>query len=194
MVSLLPGCTAQADPPVTACPATTDALPAGPLVDPADARLRGDHLVVVLKERRVLGHYVNGALERCAPVGLAAGAPPGPKRREVDRRTPEGWYRTSDKPTSRWYHAIAVHYPGEADADLGLREGRIDPPTRDAIVAAVHADTKPPQATGLGGEILFHGGGASDWTLGCIALEDADIDGLRAALPADLRFWTLILP
>lgn len=176
------------------CPPTVDALPPGPTYDPVDPRLRGEHVVVVLKERRVLGHYAQGTLTRCAGVGLAAGAPTGHKQREGDRRTPEGWYRTSDKPTSRWYHAIAIHYPGVDDAERGLRDGLVDQAQRDAIVDAVRADTKPPQTTGLGGEILFHGGGASDWTLGCIALEDTEIDALRAALPTDLRFWTLILP
>lgn len=176
------------------CPPTVDALPIGVLADPADPRLRGEHLVVVLKERRVLGHYAGGALTRCSRVGLAAGAPTGHKQREGDLRTPEGWYRTSDKPTSRWYHAIAIHYPGLDDAERGLRDGLVDQAQHDAIAAAVRADTKPPQTTGLGGEILFHGGGASDWTLGCIALEDAEIDALRSALPKDLRFWTLILP
>ncbi|MCA9490172.1 MAG: L,D-transpeptidase family protein [Myxococcales bacterium] len=179
---------------VPECPASVDALPVGPTHEATDPRLRGEHVVVVLKERRVLGHYANGALQRCARVGLASGHPSGHKQRQGDLRTPEGWYRTSDKPTSRWYHAIAIHYPGLDDAERGLRDGLIDQAQHDAIVAAVRADTKPPQATRLGGEILFHGGGASDWTLGCIALEDAAIDELRAGLPKDLRFWTLILP
>jgi L,D-peptidoglycan transpeptidase YkuD (ErfK/YbiS/YcfS/YnhG family) len=37
----------------------------------------------------------------------------------------------------------------------------------------------PPQNTNLGGDICIHGGGTnSNWTFGCIALEDKDIEDL----------------
>ncbi len=166
--------------------AEIDGCPENAASLPADERLRAGHVVVVWKADRRLGHYVDGALARCLPVGLAPSSPPGPKAREGDRKTPEGWYRTSDKPTSRWYRAIAVHYPGPEDARRGLEAGLVTRAEHDAIVAAVARDEKPPQHTALGGEILIHGGGASDWTLGCVALEDADLDALRAALPPDL--------
>ncbi len=53
---------------------------------------------------------------------------------------------------------------------------------------------KPPQQTLLGGEILIHGGGsATDWTLGCIAMENTDIDALRAGLPPSMKTDVLIL-
>ena len=42
----------------------------------------------------------------------------------------------------------------------------------------------PPWDTKLGGEIFVHGRGSkSDWTLGCIALDDADIEELYRLVP-----------
>ena len=46
-----------------------------------------------------------------------------------------------------------------------------------AIVEAHRKGTTPPWNTKLGGEVFVHGRGSkSDWTLGCIALDDSDID------------------
>ena len=62
-------------------------------------------------------------------------------------------------------------------------------------VRALAADQKPPQTTPVGGEILIHGGGnQADWTLGCIALANPDIDALRATLPRSMVTDVLILP
>jgi L,D-peptidoglycan transpeptidase YkuD (ErfK/YbiS/YcfS/YnhG family) len=41
---------------------------------------------------------------------------------------------------------------------------------------ALEARKTPPQNTKLGGDIYIHGNGAgSDWTWGCVALENEDI-------------------
>jgi murein L,D-transpeptidase YafK len=203
------GCAADAPLPAPAAPAPPPAAPppapgtcaataAGiPGVDPADPRLAGHAVIVVEKSARRLGLYDSGAVVGCWPVGLgqADGADGGPKLRRGDLRTPEGWYRTSDRPWSSFYHAVTIHYPNAADADRGVATGRITAATRDRIVAAVAAGRTPPQDTPLGGDLLFHGGGStSDWTLGCIALQDADIDALRSHLPAGMKTDTLILP
>jgi lipoprotein-anchoring transpeptidase ErfK/SrfK len=51
-------------------------------------------------------------------------------------------------------------------------------------VQAVRHKQKPPWNTALGGEVMIHGGGtANDWTWGCVALADADIKELFAAIP-----------
>jgi murein L,D-transpeptidase YafK len=146
--------------------------------------------------------FDEGALHRgatgvpaCWPAALALDYPAGQKQREGDRKTPEGWYRTSDKPTSQFYGAIAVHYPNVQDADAGLARGQITKARRDAISSADARGTKPPQYSSLGGEILVHGGGNfPDWTLGCVALENADLDRLRGLLPAGMKTDILILP
>ena len=170
-----------------------------------DARLEGDALIVVSKSARRLARYSGGDLVQlddapaCWTIGLAASADgaawSGTKTRQGDRKTPEGWYRTSDKPWSSFYGAIAVHYPDRSDADAGLSDGRIDTATHRRISAALATGRKPPQETALGGEILIHGGGGdSDWTLGCVALDDDDIDALRGSLPPHMQTDVLILP
>ena len=185
------------------CPATVDSLSLGGLT--TVEALKGPALMVVEKEARRIGLYRQGALvtlsgaPACWPVALGitdAGVyPPGPKVRQGDRRTPEGLYATSDKPWSSFKNAIAVHYPNAADAAAGLRSGLITQAQHDAIVAAVKAGKKPSQETRLGGEILVHGGGsAADWTWGCVALDDAALVTLRAALPAGMVAEVLILP
>lgn len=121
--------------------------------------------------------------------------PSGHKQHEGDGRTPEGWYRTSDKPWSDFANAIAVHYPNDRDAAVALADGRLAAPEHDVVADALARDLVPPQQTALGGEILIHGGGSRrDWTLGCMALEDEDLTGLREALPTDQRVWLLVLP
>jgi murein L,D-transpeptidase YafK len=145
-------------------------------------------VVLVEKAARRVGLYRHGALvpDHCWRIALAGGLPDphlGTKTREGDRRTPEGVYRLSDKPQSSFRGAVAIHYPNQEDADRALAEGRVTAEVHRSILRALSAGQKPPQQTPLGGEILFHGGGAAtDWTLGCIALDDQDLTALRAQL------------
>ena len=181
-------------------PATANSRSCPERIDVTTPSLDGSAIIVVHKAKRSMGLYARNELVQidgqpaCWPVGLAAGAPQGTKTREGDLKTPEGWYRTSDKPWSSYAGAIAVHYPNIKDAEAARKEGRIDDATASSIRTAIRGDKKPPQNTPLGGEILLHGGGAWDWTLGCIALEDTDLDTLRAHLPADKKVDLLIRP
>jgi murein L,D-transpeptidase YafK len=180
------------------CPPTVAALAAAhpEQIEAGDVRLQSPSLIVVRKSARAVLHYASGTLseEGCWVAGLGF-APESHKQREGDGRTPEGWYRTSDKPWSQFYGAIAVHYPNTEDAAAGVADGRISAATRQQIDAALRRDDKPPQTSALGGEILLHGGGSlTDWTLGCVAMNNSDIDSLRAKLPRDIQADVLILP
>jgi L,D-peptidoglycan transpeptidase YkuD (ErfK/YbiS/YcfS/YnhG family) len=65
----------------------------------------------------------------------------------------------------------------------GAEHGLISDDEFDHIVSAIDKGKTPPQDTPLGGEIYIHGGGAqSDWTAGCIALGDADMQELYDAV------------
>jgi len=79
----------------------------------------------------------------------------------------------------------AMGSPGLTDARiLALAATRLPVPLPLAaprIVVAKGART----LTLLDGEIFIHGGGTSrDWTRGCVAVADADIEDLFAAAPA----------
>lgn len=188
----------SSSPPDPRCPQTTARLAALHLgqVDAADPRLQRDDLVVVRKAAREVLHYEGGQLSAGGCWGAGLGfAPEAHKLRQGDGRTPEGWYRTSDKPWSQFYGAIAVHYPNAEDAAAAQAAGTISAETAAGIARAIQQGKKPPQATALGGEILLHGGGSgADWTLGCVAMDNADIDALRARLPHDIQTDILILP
>jgi len=186
--------------PDAVCPSSLAnlGLPAETL--PEDPRLNSKNLIIVTKGSRRIFLFQHGKLlhlkgkPACWRAGLGP-EPTGHKQVEGDGKTPEGWYRTSDKPWSQWYAAIAVHYPNKEDASAALAAGRITAGTQSAIKRAIAADKKPPQTTPMGGEILIHGGGSStDWTLGCIAMEDKDIDTLRGTLPENMVTDVLILP
>ncbi len=171
------------------CPVTVDAVP----TDTDDRRLRGEHVIVVAKSERRLWLYESGSLAGCWSIALGFD-PVGDKAREGDGRTPEGWYRTSDKPWSAFDGAIAIHYPNRDDADRAVEQGTIGRRTRRRILEALREGKPPPQKTAMGGEVLIHGGGSrSDWTLGCVALTDADLAELRERLPRSKRADMLIL-
>ena len=125
-------------------------------------------------------------------------SPAGAKRRRNDGRTPEGeYYLCGRNPRSKFHLSLALSYPNAADADLGLRNGLIDGATHRRIARAVRRRRKPPQDTRLGGDIFLHGGGVGqvaqgltgryvhvqDWTWGCIAVRNEDIEELFALLP-----------
>lgn len=117
-----------------------------------------------------------GAVVLSAAVALGW-APAGPKTREGDGKTPEGSYFIClVKEKGRHGQSLGISYPGPHDADKALLEGRIDIPTHQVIYAAHHHRTRPPWGSPLGGEIYLHAGGiGTDWTQGCIALEEADM-------------------
>ncbi|PYS63836.1 MAG: hypothetical protein DMF74_08750 [Acidobacteria bacterium] len=76
-----------------------------------------------------------------------------------------------------------MSYPNAADAKRGLRDDLITKAQYDEIMRALRAKRRPPQKTALGGDIYIHGNGAqTDWTWGCVALENEDIRELFAVV------------
>ena len=132
--------------------------------------------IIVLKSRRELELYSAGALIRTYRVGLGLN-PVADKKQEGDRATPEGeFYIFTKNPKSAYHLSLGVSYPNTKDAERGLRDGLLSQVEHDAIVKAIKKKKMPPQRTQLGGEIYIHGHGAkSDWTWGCVALENEDI-------------------
>lgn len=113
-------------------------------------------------------------------VGLGF-APAGNKSREGDGRTPEGELRVvtrNDK--SRFRRFLGLSYPRPAD----ITPGAATADERAAIERAFREGGQPPWETPLGGAVGIHGhGGSSDWTSGCVAVDDAAIDLLWEAAP-----------
>lgn len=126
--------------------------------------------LVVYKSKRQLLAYSNGSLIKTYKIALG-GQPVGHKEFEGDKKTPEGIYTINDKnPHSGYHKNLGVSYPNQEDIANAKRLG------------------KP-----AGGDIKLHGlrnktGYISklhrwkDWTLGCIALTDSEIDELYNAV------------
>ena len=127
--------------------------------------------IVILKAKRELTLYWANAPVKTYKVALGR-APVGAKQCEGDSRTPEGTYRIDSRNRNSHYHrALHVSYPNAQD-----------------VARARKLKCSP------GGEIMIHGitngfgwlGAAHrnvDWTLGCIAVTDQEIEEIWAAAP-----------
>jgi murein L,D-transpeptidase YafK len=150
---------------------------------PLKLPLKNPHIVVLKSERR-LELYSDGSLVRMYKVGLGHNPVPD-KQRQGDRATPEGeFYVFTKNNKSAFYLSLGISYPNIEDAERGLRDGLISRGVHAAIVKAIKRKATPPQNTRLGGDIYIHGNGASsDWTWGCVALENEEMKELFNAVP-----------
>lgn len=145
--------------------------------------LTGPRIIIGKSERR-LRLVSGGTVVRTYPIALGFN-PVDDKTRQGDGCTPEGGFRVFVKNAKSAFHlSLGLSYPNAEDAARGLRERQITPAQYRQIVRAARRGTGPPQNTPLGGDIYIHGGGVQrDWTAGCIALENADIEELFHAVP-----------
>lgn len=111
----------------------------------------------------------------------------GRKQRRGDNVTPLGTFAVGWANGSSKYHRFwGLTYPSPEDAAEGLRSGRISKGEFEAIERAHRLGLTPPQNTELGGQIGIHGTGrgsvdihrVANWTNGCIALENEQVDML----------------
>lgn len=133
--------------------------------EPIPQGVRAD-LVRVEKAARRLTLWHQGDLLKEYRVALGWN-PVGPKEREGDGRTPEGHYRISGRnPASRFHLSLRISYPSAED--------------RARASAGGYAP---------GGDIMIHGlpPGASkmdgDWTAGCVAVSNAEIEEIWRVVP-----------
>ena len=149
--------------------------------------------VIVRKNARVVELYDGKKLIKTYKAGLGF-APSGDKEIEGDGRTPEGeFYVFVKNEKSKFTVSLGLSYPNKEDAGRGLAAGLITESEAAEINSAIDSRGMPPQKTKLGGEIYIHGAGSnSDWTWGCIALNDSDILELFAI--AKIGMPVTILP
>jgi murein L,D-transpeptidase YafK len=143
--------------------------------------------ILVAKRARTLDLILDGHLERRYSIALGRNAE-ADKSVEGDQATPLGeFYICAKNPRSKYFLSLCLSYPNAEDAERGLAAGLIGAEEYRGILDALHARKMPPQHTRLGGEIYIHGrgvkeaGGApsdKDWTRGCIALENSDMQDL----------------
>jgi hypothetical protein len=190
---LLAGCARQLSPPPLEIP---PALQAGVSLPDTPICPEIEHIEVRKSERRLVA--------RCSPgpsfvMKIALGRQPlGPKTVKGDHRTPEGSYVVSGPAVrNRFHRFIPIDYPSRHDADVGLESGTISAAEHARIVARREHDRTPPQDTALGGELGLHGEGPRwrgesaelDWTFGCIAMRDHEIDFLAQRVRVGTPVW-----
>ncbi|MEE4377737.1 MAG: L,D-transpeptidase [Candidatus Competibacteraceae bacterium] len=134
--------------------------------------------LTVMKGNRTLEVFDNIAL------GIRGA---GIKHQRGDEITPVGTFRVGwVNPRSRFKLFFGLDYPNREYADRAYQQGRINTATYSRIINALEQGKTPPQNTPLGGQIGIHGVGAGDpevheyfnWTAGCIALDNAQIERL----------------
>ena len=148
--------------------------------------------IIIRKHERRLEVYDGGNLVKTFSIALGF-APAGDKEIEGDGRTPEGeFYVFTKNAESKFHLSLGLSYPSKKDAARGLAAGAISETDHDQIIAAINNGKMPPQKTSLGGEIYIHGGGtSSDWTQGCVALRDEEIEGLFKIIPLGAKVTIL---
>jgi len=141
---------------------------AGASVLPSGAR--ADYILIEKSKHRLtlLSH---GQVLKSYRISLGR-RPVGPKMREGDERTPEGVYRIDYRLRRSAYHlALHISYPNRQDRQKARTLGA------------------PP-----GGDIMIHGIGSArkkvadlhplfDWTNGCIAVTDHEIEEIWRLTP-----------
>lgn len=127
--------------------------------------------ILILKQAHLLELISNGKPIRTYKVALGRGGL-APKEKEGDARTPEGHYIIDSRnPASHYYKALHISYPNAEDRKRAAAQG-ISP----------------------GGAIMIHGlpnglgflGSAHrlyDWTLGCVAVTDPEMDEIWNLVP-----------
>jgi len=104
-----------------------------------------------------------------------------------DNKTPIGQYTiNSIRRSDRYHKFLGINYPSLKQAQLALDKQIITFSTYSKIKNALEAGRTPPQYTKLGGNLGIHGLGKANlsihesfnWTNGCIALTDKQLDEL----------------
>jgi murein L,D-transpeptidase YafK len=143
--------------------AAEDALPVGAKAD----------RVIVLKKDRTLKLMSGDRILKTYKIALG-GNPVGAKQQEGDHKTPEGTYVLDRRnPKSKFYRSIHISYPNQEDRARAEALG-VSP----------------------GGDIMLHGlpnhfgwlgsiHRQRDWTDGCIAVTDQEMDEIWSAVADD---------
>ncbi|HEY7402123.1 MAG TPA: L,D-transpeptidase family protein [Candidatus Angelobacter sp.] len=131
--------------------------------------------ILIIKSTRTMTLLSGAKVLKTYKVALGT-APVGPKRREGDHKTPEGIYTIDAKnPQSQFHLSLHISYPSAADREQARRRG-----------------AKP------GGAIMIHGLAPSfaylgvlhrqtDWTDGCVAVTNAEIEEIWKLVPVGTR-------
>lgn len=142
----------------------------------ASSKRNNSTCIIVDKTGRICNVYKNGELSAAYEVELGPNWI-GHKRYQGDMSTPEGLYEIVSKKSgsgTSYHKALLLNYPNEDDKkrfQTNKKNGIID---SNAMIGGMI-------------EIHGHGGKGSDWTNGCVALSNRDMDSLYPLIPAGTK-------
>lgn len=154
----------------------------------SSAQAADDYELVVKRSENLLLVEKDGHVLKSLPIAYGSGI--GAKQLSGDRRTPVGKYKIMAIRQSDKFHLfMQLNYPNVRDAINGLKQHHITQAEYRQILDAHIYQKMPPQDTPLGGQIGIHGIGLetpekldihkmANWTQGCIALRNKEIDWL----------------
>jgi murein L,D-transpeptidase YafK len=172
------------------CISPSPEAPTGKTDAPASllSSIAGQLKLVVWKSQYTVTLYKGETPIKTYRAVFGKGYQEGDKQRMGDRRTPEGeFYICTMRDSKRFYKFMGLSYPGLKHAEYGLRSGMISPVEYTMIKKAIESRLSPPWETRLGGAVGIHGRMLdarnvqqryviTNWTDGCIALDNADVD------------------
>jgi murein L,D-transpeptidase YafK len=121
-------------------------------------------IILVIKSKRQMHLLREGKILKSYQISLGPNSR-GHKQRQGDKKTPEGRYKICGRnPNSHYHKSLRISYPNAQDREQAKKRG-VDP----------------------GGDIMIHGLGKKfgflgkshtlhDWTLGCIAVTNQEIE------------------
>ncbi len=122
--------------------------------------------VIIEKAERKLYLIDNGITVKSYSIALGRN-PDGPKERQGDMKTPEGIYTVEGRNDKSSYHlALHLSYPNSSDRKKGRTGG-------DIMIHGL------PNGRGWIGKLHRF----VDWTKGCIAVTDAEIEEIWRVVP-----------
>lgn len=154
------------------------AAPARPVGPPWVLVDTGSHTVSVIEDGRIKAIFRRIAVGRSGVAKV---------HYEGDGKTPLGIFHVAwINRNSRFHLFFGLDYPHPPQAEIAWKRDKINLDTYAAILKASYRGELPPQDTELGGYIGIHGLGhgnpliqrMADWTEGCIALTNRQIDRL----------------
>ena len=138
-------------------------------------------LVVIEKSLRKLNLFKKHELLRSYDIALGR-EPIGKKQFEGDGKTPEGRYKISFKRVnSSFYKALQISYPNAQDAAFARKMGG-----RPGGAIMIHGlrdgfEAVPKMLQGLHDYL--------DWTDGCVAVTNSEMDEIFDLVPINTRVW-----
>lgn len=131
--------------------------------------------IVLDKSERTLIMYSRGVKVKEYDVALGKN-PVGNKMRRGDGRTPEGLYYINGRnPGSKYHLSLRISYPSAGDRERAARHGAS--PGGDIMIHGL-----PPAFATVG---ALHR--QQDWTEGCVAVTNAEIEEIWRAVPNGAR-------